>query len=75
MVVPFHYYGIADIKVDGTLLNEEENFSNLVDDERVKRIIEASKFYSYSGNRIRAIVFCSRVDETIILAKKLVISF
>ena len=70
MVVPFHYYGIADIKVDGTLLNEEENFSNLVDDERVKRIIEASKFYSYSGNRIRAIVFCSRVDETIILAKK-----
>lgn len=70
MLAPFHYYGVADVKVDGTLIEEEDAFNYLVQDERVHRIIEASKYYGNSGNRVKGLIFCSRVDEANSLSEK-----
>ena len=45
-------------------------FNFLTSDERVKHILEQSEFFGYSGERIKALVFCSSVSEAKILAKK-----
>lgn len=63
LLCPFHYFGITDIYVDGKVLDEESSFNNLVTEERVKNILEKSEFYGYSGDRVKGLIFCSRVDE------------
>ncbi len=70
MLVPFHYYGIADIQINGELIKEDANFNTLVADERVNKIIEASKFYGYSGNRVKGLIFCSKTQEAKMLSEK-----
>lgn len=70
MLCTFHYYGISDIKVNGELINEKENFSALTSNERVDRIIEKSKFYGCDMGRIKGLVFCSRVEEAKELSKQ-----
>lgn len=75
MLCPFHYFGISDI----SMLNEKEikakkiserYFNHLTSDERVKHIIEQADYYGYSGNRVKGLVFCSRIDESIELSNK-----
>ncbi|UUV17253.1 DEAD/DEAH box helicase [Fusobacteria bacterium ZRK30] len=64
MLVPFHYYGITDIKIEDSSISEDENFSRLVSEERVERIIEKSKFYGADEKIIRGLIFCSRKRES-----------
>jgi superfamily II DNA or RNA helicase/HKD family nuclease len=59
MLSPFHYYGITDIEVDETLLNDETYFLKLVSEERVRHIIERSQFYGCDDGQIRCLVFCN----------------
>lgn len=75
MLCPFHYFGISDI----SMLNDKEikakkiserYFNHLTSDERVKHIIEQADYYGYSGNRVKGLVFCSRIDESIELSNK-----
>lgn len=47
-----------------------KKFNFLTSDERVRHILEKSEFFGYSGDRIKALVFCSSVSEAKILAKK-----
>lgn len=47
-----------------------KKFNFLTSDERVRHILEKSEFYGYSGDRIKALVFCSSVTEAKVLAKK-----
>ena len=47
-----------------------KKFNFLTSDERVKHILEKSEFFGYSGERIKALVFCSSVSEAKLLAKK-----
>ena len=41
----------------------EENFGKLTSDERVRHVIEQAKYYGYSGDRVKGLVFCSRNRE------------
>lgn len=47
-----------------------KKFRFLTSDERVRHILEKSEGYGFSGDRIKALVFCSSVIESKILAKK-----
>ena len=73
LLCPFHYFGITDLSVvqDTKSRNiSEEDFNNLICDERVRHIIEQSEYYGYSGDRIKGLVFCSRKQECRELSKK-----
>ena len=75
LLCPFHYFGISDISLLGD--NEikskkisEKDFNMLTGSERVNHIINKARFYGYSGNRVKGLIFCSRIDESIALSKK-----
>jgi superfamily II DNA or RNA helicase len=75
MLCPFHYFGISEISiVDEKTLKARKmsarDFSQLVSDERVKHIIEQAEYYGYSGERVKGLVFCSRVEESKELSNK-----
>lgn len=70
LLCPFHYFGISEIYVDGKLLDDNADMNHLDDDERVKNIIEKMEYYGYSGDRVKGLVFCSRVDEAKKLSEK-----
>lgn len=63
LLCPFHYFGITDLMIDDEPIDELADFSRLVSDERVDYIIEQSRFYGYSGDRVKGLVFCSRKEE------------
>jgi superfamily II DNA or RNA helicase/HKD family nuclease len=71
MLSSFHYYGVTDILIDGTVIDDNASFNNLVSDQRVARIIEYSKFYGCDRGRIKGLIFCSRVEEAKELSEKL----
>lgn len=75
MLCPFHYFGISDISVlDEKQIKEkklnEEDFNKLIGNERVKNILSQAEYYGYSGDRVKGLIFCSRVDETKALSEK-----
>ena len=63
MLCPFHYYGIADLKVNGELIGDTTKFNDLITDERINHIVEKLTLYSYSGDRVKGLIFCSRNKE------------
>lgn len=74
LLCPFHYFGITDLQmIDDNLQNEKTNLSinQLTSDERLRHILEQTKFYGYSGDRVKGLIFCSRIEETEILSQKL----
>lgn len=67
LLCPFHYFGITDLEV------EEKNvdlnrFNKLASDERVDYIISKAKYYGYSGNKLKGLVFCSTKEEARLLS-------
>lgn len=75
LLCPFHYYGISDLSLIGDEKNKgrklnSEDFNRLVSDERVKHIIEKASYFGYSGDRVKGLVFCSRVLESQQLSDK-----
>lgn len=75
MLCPFHYFGISDL----SMLNDkdmkvkhisERDFNQLTGDERVRHIVEQAQYYGYSGDRVKGLIFCSRIDESIRLSEK-----
>lgn len=70
LLCPFHYFGIADISIDGNTLDENTDFKYLVDDERVKHIIDKINFYGFCGQRVKGLIFCSDKKETKALSDK-----
>lgn len=71
LLCPFHYFGITDLSVDGEALDDHADFNSLVSNDRVNYLLEKSEYYGYSGDRLKALVFCSRTEE----AKKLAEEF
>lgn len=63
LLCPFHYFGVTDILVDGELISEKEDFSNLISDERVNHIIDKITYYGHSGASVRGLMFCSSKKE------------
>lgn len=75
MLCPFHYFGITDISMvsDKEIKSRkltESSFNQLVSDERVKHIVEQANYFGYSGDRVKGLIFCSRIDESIELSNK-----
>ena len=75
MLCPFHYFGISDVSLLGDKqINAkkitERDFNMLTGDERVKHIIEQANYYGYSGDKVKGLIFCSRIDESIELSNK-----
>lgn len=74
LLCPFHYFGITDLETisdEGTSKEAQvENFRYLTSDERVENIIKQASYYGYSGERVKGLIFCSRIDEARELSKK-----
>ena len=71
LLCPFHYFGITDVEFeDETVDDDFTDFNLLASDKRVEYLIEKSEFYGYSGDRRKALVFCSRKKEAVLLSKE-----
>lgn len=72
LLCPFHYFGLHDLSVIGDKNKKllAKDFNSLVCDERVKHVIEQAEYYGYSGDRVKGLIFCSRIDESVELSKK-----
>jgi len=75
MLCPFHYFGITDVSLLGdkeikSKKLTESSFNQLVGDERVKHIIEQANYFGHSGDRVKGLIFCSRIDESDELSNK-----
>lgn len=75
MLCPFNYFGIRDIStIDDKQLKSrkmtDRDFNQLTSDERVHHIIEQAEYYGYSGDRVKGLIFCSRIDESEELSQK-----
>lgn len=86
MLCPFHYVGISDYTfkdnrineaIDnynsekGNHKNEQKIIEQLSRQERVKYILDQTKYYGYSGDVLHGLIFCSGVAESVSLAKEL----
>ncbi len=66
-LVPFHYYGISDfVDADST----KPTFETLTAEDRVNQIIEKSKYYGHSGDKLHGLIFASSVKEVNYLEKE-----
>ena len=71
LLCPFHYFGITDVEFEnGEIDDDFSDFNLLSSDKRVNYLIEKSNFYGYSGDRRKALVFCSRKREAELLSEK-----
>ena len=69
LLCPFHYFGITDVEFEtGEIDDDFTDFNLLASDKRVDYLIEKAEFYSYSGDRRKALVFCSRKREAELLS-------
>lgn len=67
LLCPFHYFGITDLEMisdSGNSKEEQlESFRYLTSDDRVNYVMEQAAYYGYSGDRVKGLIFCNRVDE------------
>lgn len=75
LLCPFHYFGISDIAMLGDKqVNAKKitdrDFNMLTGEERVKHIVEQAHYFGYSGEKVKGLVFCSRIDEAAVLSEK-----
>jgi len=73
LLCPFHYFGITDFEIDGETITDEtklRNFSLLTSDSRVNYIMDKANYFGYSGDRVKGLIFCSRVNEAFELSNK-----
>lgn len=70
MLCPFHYFGVVDIEIDDEVTDNTSIFNRLVSDRRVEHILEKARYYGYSGDKLKGLVFCSRKEEAHELSNK-----
>lgn len=74
LLCPFHYFGITDLEMiadEGKSVEEKiANFQYLTSDDRVLNVMRQAEFFGYSGERVKGLMFCSRIDEAKELSKK-----
>lgn len=74
LLCPFHYFGITDLAFvsdEGNSREEQlENFRYLISDDRVKYVMEQAAYFGYSGDRVKGLIFCSRIEEARELSRK-----
>lgn len=70
MLVPFHYYGVSDLTIDGEPIDDNTEFNKLCSLERIKHILHFAGFYGACDKVIRGLVFVSSVNEAIEMARQ-----
>ena len=74
LLCSFHYFGITDLALvadEGDCQQgKTEYFSYLTSDDRVDYVIKQASYYGYSGDRVKGLIFCSRLDEARELSAK-----
>ncbi len=70
LLCPFHYFGINDVTFDDGTTKDNFKDLNNYGISKVDYLLEKSEFYGYSGDRIKALVFCSRKEEAKDLSKE-----
>lgn len=71
MLAPFHYFGIADLEIDGESKNDPAAFALLTSRDRVKHIIDKIEEYTVDKGMRRGLIFCSKNDEAAKLSEML----
>lgn len=71
LLCPFHYFGLSDISAIQNKTEKELTFSMLTSDERVNHIVEQARRYKYSGDKVKGLIFCSKIKEARELSRKL----
>lgn len=74
LLCPFHYFGITDLSMitdeGGSKEEQLEQFRYLTSDERVKYVMQQASYFGYSGDRVKGLIFCSRIEEARELSAK-----
>lgn len=74
LLCPFHYFGITDLAMisdEGNSKEEQlENFRYLTSDERVKYVMDQAAYFGHCGERVKGLIFCSRIEEAKELSRK-----
>ena len=68
MLVPFHYFGITDIEVNGQLVDENTSIQDLNRTDRVNHILENLRKFGTDDGITRGLVFCSKNEESAFLS-------
>ena len=63
MLVPFHYFGIADLAIDDEMMDDPSAFALLTSEERVKHVTQKIEEYSVERTARKGLIFCSRNEE------------
>ena len=63
MLVPFHYYGIADLSIDYEEADDFALFNKLTSSERVRHVTQKIEEYTVNREDRRGLIFCNRNDE------------
>lgn len=71
MLCPFHYFGVTDFIHDGMTIDDTSLLDQLVNSDRIDHILDKIKYYGFSGNHVKGLIFCSRKDEAIKLSMML----
>ena len=75
LLCPFHYFGLTDKTDDDANAVYEDNTDRSLDyllsEQRVSNIVENARFYGFSGDRVKGLIFVSRKDEGLLLSKAL----
>lgn len=71
LIVPFHYYGVTEVLVDGIKLPNAKELKNYNIETRVENILEKSNLYGYHGDKVRGLIFVSNVEEAELIAKQI----
>lgn len=74
LVVPFHYYGITDIKdvdlSDVDLKDIDKVAKKLMLHSRTEFILEKMEFYKYEGIKLKGLGFCANVKHAEFMAEE-----
>ncbi len=71
LLCPFHYYGVSDLRGIDDEAYELRDFNRLYSDQRIDLIIEKSRYFGFSGDRLRGLIFVSRKEDGLELSAKL----
>jgi len=70
MLVPFHYYGVSDLTIDGEPIDDNTEFNKLCSPERIKHILHFANFYGACEKVIRGLIFVSGISEALEMSRQ-----
>lgn len=70
MLVPFHYFGIADLSIDYESEDDLSLFAKLTSEDRVRHVVQKIEEYTVSKENRRGLIFCSRNDEAMFFSRR-----